>query len=73
MTEPQFDALAKLLRLRQGKSKDAARMVLVGGLAPSEAARETGLSLQAVSNVVTRCKRGIDLAKTVCGICRTVG
>ncbi|WP_339869097.1 hypothetical protein [Pseudohongiella nitratireducens] len=66
LSELQFNALAQLIQLRQGRSKEAARLVLVDGKTTSEAAHETDLSLQAVSNVVTRCKRGIALAEEVC-------
>ena len=39
MTSTQFDALVKLLRLRAGAQQAAARLVLVDGLAPADAAR----------------------------------
>lgn len=39
MTSTQFDALAQLLRLRAGPQQAAARLVLVDGLAPADAAR----------------------------------
>ncbi|WP_338807144.1 hypothetical protein V8U11_09255 [Pseudomonas chlororaphis] len=63
----QFDALAELIRLRVGASQDAARLVLVEGLAPGEAARRVGTTPQAVSNVLTSCRKGIKLAQKVCG------
>ena len=67
MTPEQFDALAELLRLRGGASQDAARLVLVEGLAPAEAARATGISAQAVGNALASCRRGQELAKLVAG------
>lgn len=65
MTLDQFAALANLLRLRDGPAQDVARMVMVDGLTVSEAARATGVSLQAASNSAQRCRRGLELARTV--------
>ena len=67
MSPAQFAALAELLRLRGGASEEAARLVLVDGLAPAEAARQTGASPQAVSNAVTRCRRGMELVAIAYG------
>jgi predicted DNA-binding protein (UPF0251 family) len=67
MTPAQFDALASLLRLQVGRSREAAKLVLVDGLAPSAAAVAAGVSRQAVSNVVRRCRSGLHLAKAACG------
>lgn len=67
MTPAQFDALATLLRLQSGRSRYAARLVLVDGLAPGAAAVATGVSAQAVSNAVRRCRAGLQLAKAACG------
>lgn len=64
MTHTQFNALAQLLRLRDGPARDAARMVLVDGHAPGEVATLTGLSPAGVSNAVGRIKRGLELART---------
>lgn len=68
MTDAQFSALAELLRLRGGDAQEAARLVLVEGLAPSDAARRTGASPQAVSNAVTRCRAGLELARRAAGV-----
>lgn len=65
MTTEQFAALAELLRLRGGASQEAARLVLVDGLAPTEAARQAGTTPQAVSNALASCRRGIELARVV--------
>lgn len=62
MTAAQFDALAQLLRVRDGAAREAACLVLVDGLQPSEAARLTGLSAASVSNAVSRFRRGMELA-----------
>ncbi|MCY1375733.1 hypothetical protein D9M69_631690 [compost metagenome] len=67
MSDAQFSALAELLRLRGGVSQDAARLVLVEGLAPAEAARQAGTTPQAVSNALASCRRGIELARIVTG------
>lgn len=67
MTGEQFAALAELLRLRGGASQEAARLVLVEGLAPAEAARRAGTTPQAASNALASCRRGLDLAQRVCG------
>lgn len=65
----QFDALAELLALREGRpAREAARLVLVDGLAPSAAADLTGLSRPSVSNALARCRRGIELSHRVAGI-----
>lgn len=61
----QFEALAKLIGMRDTRSKKAARLVLVVGLYPSEAALATGVSLSAVTNAVARCNRAIALARQV--------
>ncbi|MDH1341528.1 hypothetical protein [Ectopseudomonas oleovorans] len=65
MNAAQFEALAELLRMRGGASQEAARLVLVEGIAPAEAARRTGIKPQAVNNVLNSCQRGIELAGKV--------
>lgn len=65
MTAEQFAALAELIKLRGGASQEAARLVLVDGVIPAEAARRTGLKPSAVSGVVGSCRRGIELARQV--------
>jgi len=68
MTGEQFGALARLLRLRPGPASAAARLVLVDGLRPAQAADRTGCSPQSVSNTLAACRRGIDLARRAAGI-----
>ena len=63
MTADQFAALAKLLRIRDGKSRNAASLVLVDGLTQAAAARQAGLGPAGVGNVVSRLKKGLALAK----------
>lgn len=53
MTLEQFELLALLLRSR-GPTKEAARMVLLSGASGADAARQTGLKPQSVSNTVQR-------------------
>jgi len=64
MTADQFSALSQLLRLREGPAQEAARLVLVFGHAPGEAAALCGLSAASVSNAVTRMRRGLNLARS---------
>lgn len=68
MTSAQFDALAQLLRLRAGPQQAAARLVLVDGLAPADAARLAGVSPSALGNTLRACSRGLTLARLACGI-----
>lgn len=56
ITFEQFEVLAQLTRARE-PAKTAARLVLLNGVAPADAARETGLSPQSVSNVVGRYRK----------------
>ena len=71
LTETQFGALATLLRVRAGKSREAARMVLVEGVTATGAAARAGLSLAGVSNAVAVFRRGYALAKAVTEVQRT--
>lgn len=52
MTPRQFDAIAKLIRSGDSPSRTAARLVLVDGLIPAEAARQAGCSPQSASNAL---------------------
>lgn len=63
MTTEQFNALAQLLRIRDGLSRTAASLVLVDGLTQAAAARQTGLGPAGVGNAVSRLKKGLELAK----------
>lgn len=67
MTPDQFSALAELLALRDGPAREAARLVLVDGMAPSAAAEQLGMSRSSVSNALGRCRRGIELSRRVAG------
>ena len=63
MTFEQFNAIAQLLNLRDGNAQDAARMVLVFGMAQSQAGAQLGMSRASVSNACTRVRRGLALAE----------
>jgi len=67
MTSDQFAALTELLCLRGGPATEAARLVLVDGLTAIEAAQQAGCSRQSATNAVTRCRRGLELARRVVG------
>lgn len=71
MTAAQFKALAKLLQIKQGASRLAAELVLVHGLRGIDAAQQAGITPQAASNVVQRCRRGLKLASIATGISLT--
>lgn len=63
MTNEQFNAIAELIRMRNGASQKAAKLVLVNGLDNQSAAKKAKLTLGGVSNAVNRCKRALELAK----------
>lgn len=63
MTQDQFEALAKLLRLRSAdRSRQAAFLQLVDGLPLAEAAALSGVSPNAASKAANRVRRGLALA-----------
>lgn len=68
LDERQFAALSELLRLRDSPAREGARLVLIEGAALSEAARAAGTGRQNVYRAVQACRRGIELARAVCGI-----
>lgn len=63
MTAGQFDALARLLRLRQGKARQVAERVMVNGETTPAAARAEGLEYRAATYAVKRARAGLALAK----------
>lgn len=65
MNSDQFNALAKLMRLRQSPSCKALRLVLVDGLTHAAAAERAGSIRTDVTRLVSSAKRTIDLARTV--------
>jgi hypothetical protein len=56
MTRSEFNALSRRARLRETRSRDAAYMVLVGGVRPGVAAREVGTSPQALTNTLRKLR-----------------
>lgn len=68
MTAESFEALATLLRLKDGPQREGARRVLVDGQTPAEAARVLGISQSALGNTLRACRGGIVLARAACGV-----
>lgn len=56
MTPAQFDSVADAIGSR-GQSREAARLVLVDEIRPSDVARELGMSRQAVYDATKRVRR----------------
>jgi len=67
MTDAQIDALCELIRAGDGPGMQAARLVLVQGLKPADAARTTGATPQVVSDAVRRLRRAHELAVAAAG------
>lgn len=67
MKADQFEALAKLMRLQNKRSRAAARLVLVDGCKQIEASRATGLSRSGVSSILARLSEGMELARRAVG------
>lgn len=67
MTPTAFDALAELAGCRDSPAREAARMVLVDGVAQSEAARRADITRQSVNGVLLRFRHAQELAMTACG------
>jgi hypothetical protein len=66
MTEAQFQALAQLLRLRQGQAQEAVRLHMVAGLTVPDASRSAGVDYQLGLKAVKRAKGGLALAQKAC-------
>lgn len=60
LTPAQFWAICQIARTSD-PSREAARLVLVEGVTPTEAAARTGTILQSVSRLVSRLRRAHDL------------
>jgi len=61
MSARRFEIIAKLIRMRGGPAQEAAQLVLVHGLRPSDAARLQNVSLQSVTNAVRRVRKADEL------------
>lgn len=66
MTPDQFQALVALTSLRAPAAVAGARLVLVDGLPSSVAADSAGVSRQQLSNVLTRLREALDMARRAC-------
>ena len=67
VTDEQFTALAKLMRLRASGSREALRLVLVDGLSVPAAAQQAGVPHQAVYKLQASAQRAIEAARVVAG------
>lgn len=67
MTSDQFAALAQLLRLRTGPTREVARLVLVDGLSAADAARQVGMPYRIACAAVQRARKGLELVHQVGG------
>ena len=70
MTPAQFDAIAKLISLRLGPARAAARLVLVDGLRQADAMRQAGCSRDSVWATVRRVTVAAELCHAAVGVCR---
>lgn len=61
MTPNQFDTISQLTGAGRSNAALAARLVLVEGVAPAEAARQLCVSPSSCSNAVTRYRRNAEL------------
>jgi transposase len=63
MSIDSFNALCAILRMRNGVSRNGARLVLVDGARPGDAAAMLGTTEQTVRNAVQRIRRGRTLVQ----------
>lgn len=63
ITAGQFAALTHLLRVQQHATREAARLVLVDGMRPIDAAALQGVTTPALGNLLTRLRAGLELAR----------
>lgn len=62
MNNQQFQALAQLMRLREGPARECARLALVEKIPTPDAARATGMQYRAAAAAVRRAREGLILA-----------
>lgn len=67
MTDDQFEALATLMGLHLSPSRDAARLILVDGMTPVEAGKQTGITRQGAWQSAKKCKRMLTIAMIATG------
>lgn len=66
MTAEQFAALASLMRLGgQSEARAMARLMLVEGLSPQEAAEKRGQPVRAAKQALARCNTALALCQRV--------
>jgi predicted DNA-binding protein (UPF0251 family) len=68
MTPARFDVLCALIGMRQSKSREAARLVIVWGYTGVEAASRTGVSKAGVYKATSRIRKGLQLARQAVGL-----
>lgn len=64
MTPAQFDAIATLIRSRPSPAQNAARLALIEGLTPTDAARQSGCTPQSASNTIRRFRDAAALIES---------
>ena len=67
MTNDQFNALAKLSRMKEGPARETCRLVLVEGMSVPDAARATGMEYRVAHGAVKRAKAAHALAVVAAG------
>lgn len=67
MTPEQFHALAQLLRMQDGPSLTAARLVLVDGVSVADASAIAGISYDGAYKAAGRMRAGMELAQRAAG------
>ncbi len=65
MNKEQFEALSKMMKLRNGKAKLIAYLVIVEGYEISPAAKSIGISYIAAHQAVKRVKKALETAKGI--------
>ena len=69
MTEDQFSALARLLRLHKGSASSVGlRLVLVCGMTHQSAAQETGASRQGLTKLVASARATLADCQALHGV-----
>lgn len=63
LTPQDFEDLAWLAGLKESASREAARLVLVEGLSAAEAGRRVGITRDAASKAVRKCRETLERAE----------
>lgn len=67
LNSKQFEALATLMRMREGATKNVAREVLVKGQSVADAARTARIDYVQAYKVVQRARKSLELVLKVAG------